>query len=339
MHAGNRFTVREVIFWTRRDIYVFLLISTIPTVLYEIVGFTWIGLTWVPIALVGTAVAFLVGFKNNASYDRLWEGRKIWGAIVNASRTWGVMSRDFVTLRLNESGTTEDELKHIHRRLINRHIAWLAALRFQLRERRQWEGNYHGSNKEFRQFYNVIEQEQSLDAELQKYLEPDELKYLEKKKNKASQLLSLQSIELKKLREAELIEDFRHMEMMGVISKLYEYQGMSERIKNFPYPRQFATINSYFVWLFILLVPFGMVQEFEKMGTAFVWLTIPFGTLISWIFHTMERIGEATENPFEGGANDVPITSISRSIEIDLLQMLEEEQLPENIEVQNNILM
>jgi ion channel-forming bestrophin family protein len=307
--------------------------------LYGFAGFTWIGLPWVPIALVGTAVAFLVGFKNNASYDRLWEGRKIWGAIVNASRTWGIMTRDFITLRLDESRTTEDELKLIHRRLINRHIAWLAALRFQLREKRNWEGIYHGSNKEFRKFFNVVEQEQDLDDELKKYLEPDELKYLENKKNRASQILSLQSKELKKLREMDLIEDFRHMEMVNVISKLYEYQGMSERIKNFPYPRQFATINSYFVWLFILLVPFGMVQEFEKMGPAFVWLTIPFGTLISWIFHTMERIGEATENPFEGGANDVPITSISRSIEIDLLQMLEEEQLPQNIDVQNNILM
>jgi putative membrane protein len=57
-----------------------------------------------------------------------------------------------------------------------------------------------------------------------------------------------------------LIEDFRHMEMQNVLVELYAFQGKSERIKNFPYPRQYATLNSIFLflWIFIVLVAFGV---------------------------------------------------------------------------------
>nr|BCU02023.1 hypothetical protein [synthetic construct] len=112
-----------------------------------------------------------------------------------------------------------------------------------------------------------------------------------------------------------------------------------ERIKTFPYPRQFATVNRIFVWLFILLVPAGMLPEFEKLGGRLIWLTIPFCVIVSWVFHTMEKVGESTENPFEGGFNNIPTAAISRTIEIDLRDMLDESDLPEPIEPIKNVLM
>ena len=115
-------------------------------------------------------------------------------------------------------------------------------------------------------------------------------------------------------------------------------QGVSERIKNFPYPRQYATLNLYFIKIFICLVPLGMLQEFEKMGGNLIWLSIPFSALSSWIFTTLEKIGESTESPFEGSANDVPITAMSRAIEIDLREMLHEDEIPEALKPMNNIL-
>lgn len=109
MHAGRRFTLREVLWWTRRDIYWFLFLAIVPTVLYEVVGWTWLTIPWVPIALVGTAVAFITSFKNNASYDRLWEARQIYGAIVNSSRSWGIMVLDFVSAKHTKGALTDDE--------------------------------------------------------------------------------------------------------------------------------------------------------------------------------------------------------------------------------------
>ena len=158
------------------------------------------------------------------------------------------------------------------------------------------------------------------------------------KSNKATQIIALQSAHLKRLLELGLIEDFRHMEMQKILIELYNLQGASERIKNFPYPRQYATINLYFIKIFILLLPMGMLQEFEKFGSHYIWLTVPFSILCGWIFTTMEKIGEASESPFEGSANDVPITSISRTIEIDLREMLDDENVPVPIKPFNNII-
>ncbi len=94
-----------------------------------------------------------------------------------------------------------------------------------------------------------------------------------------------------------------------------------------------------FVRLFNGLVPFGMLGEFAKLGEGFVWLTIPFSALAAWVFMMMERIGESSENPFEGSANDVPITAMTRTIEIDLREMLGEQDIPKPLQPQNNILM
>jgi len=77
MYIKRIFPVKTVLKWTRRDIYLFLLIGAIPVVLFDIVGLKWLHVPWLPLGVLGTAISFLISFKNNASYDRLWEARKI----------------------------------------------------------------------------------------------------------------------------------------------------------------------------------------------------------------------------------------------------------------------
>lgn len=327
MHAGSRYTLKEFLLWTRRDIYVLLILAIIPTVLYQCFGLTWIAIPWVPITMIGTAAAFIVGFKNTQTYNRLWEARQIYGAIVNTSRAWGIMARDCVSQP--EANQT----------LIYRHIAWLTALRFQLREPRTWENTNKSYNKEYRRFYSVPEQETKLEDELSKFLSEEEKAYILSKKNRATHLIGLQSKQLKTLKEQGFIDSLSYIEMENLLVNLYEQQGKCERIKNFPYPRQFASINLFFIRLFVVIVPFGLLNEFQKLGEYAIWLNIPFSLLVTWVFSSMERVGESTENPFEGGANDVPISSMSRTIEIDLREMLDEKDLPPAITPMNNILM
>lgn len=328
MHSGRNYSLKEFIFWTRRDIYVLLLLSVIPTVLFQIIGCKWIAIPWVPIALIGTAAAFIVGFKNTQTYNRLWEARQIYGAIVNSSRSWGIMVRDFI----------KDD-KSVHQELIYRHCAWLTAMRYQLREPRSWENMTKSYNIEYRKFFRVLESEIPLEDELKKYLSSEELQYTLSKKNRATQLIALQSKHLKELHEGGKIDPFEYVELEKRLTDLYDQQGKCERIKNFPYPRQFASINLFFIWLFVFLLPFGILNEFNKLGEHAVWLTIPFSVVVSWVFTSMEKVGESTENPFEGGANDVPITAMSRTIEIDLRDMLDETNLPQPLAPINNILM
>lgn len=335
MHAGRSYTLKEFLFWTRRNLYWLLAINTGVTILYEVVGLTWIGIPWVPIALLGTAAAFIAGFRNNATYARAWEARQIWGGIVNTSRTFGIMTRDFI--RSPAAGRMESNA--VHQQLIYRHIAWLTALRFQLREPRAWENVQQDYNIEYRQWYSIPEQESNLADELRKLLSVQEVDYILSKKNRATQLLAQQSKQLRELVDQEWVNNYRYVELELLLKELYEHQGKSERIKNFPYPRQFATINTLFIRLFVWLVPFGLLKEFDKLGEHIVWLTIPFGVLVSWVFMSLEQVGESTENPFEGGANDTPITSMSRTIEIDLRDMLDETNLPPATTAVNNILM
>lgn len=340
MHAGHKFTLREVLLWTRREIFIFLLIATIPTILFQLLGWRWMSIPWLPVALIGTAVAFLIGFKNNASYDRLWEARKIWGAIVNDSRTWGIQTKDFISNLAATSPASDEELQSIHRRIVYRHIAWLTALRFQLRQSKKWETMDRPDNREYRKTYSIPEWETKLEEQMEPFLSEADLNYVLTKKNRATQLLSLQSADLRLLRKRGLIEEHPYVAMERLLEHFYTHQGKCERIKNFPYPRQFATINHYFVWLFIFLVPLGMLHEVDdKLGQHMVWLTIPFTILVSWVFHTMEKIGSATENPFEGGVNDIPMAALSRTIEIDLREMLEETELPEGIQPVKDVLM
>ncbi|MBY0476064.1 MAG: hypothetical protein K2Q24_00315 [Chitinophagaceae bacterium] len=327
MHAGNQYSLKEFIVWTRRDIYALFFLAVVPTILFQLFNWHWLAIPWVPIAMIGTAAAFIVGFKNTQTYNRLWEARQIYGAIVNSSRSWGVMARDFVK---------DPAAQKI---LIYRHIAWLTALRFQLRESRKWENTEKKYNIEYKRFYIIPEKESNLEAELKALISEQDATYVLQKKNRATQLISLQSLHLKQLKEAGNIEPLNYIELQNMLVNLYEQQGKCERIKNFPYPRQFASINKFFIVLFISIVPFGLLNEFQKMGEHYVWLNIPFSMVVCWVFSSMERVGEATENPFEGGANDVPITALSRTIEIDLREMLDETELPSALQPINNILM
>lgn len=327
MHTGNHYKLSEFIIWTKRDIVILIGLATVPTLLYKVGGLEWLAIPWVPTALVGTAAAFIIGFKNTQTYNRLWEARQIWGAIVNSSRAWGIMVLHFVK---------HDE--NVKRELIYRHIAWMTALRFQLREPRTWENMDKANNKEYQRFYTVAERNTKLEEELAKYLSTGELTYLLTKKNRATQTITLQSKQLMDLKKAGAIDAFEYVEMERRLADLYDQQGKCERIKNFPYPRQFSSIGLFFTWLFACMLPFGMLNEFGKLGPDLVWLTIPFSVIVSWVFTCMERVGEATANPFEGSANDVPVTALCRTIEIDLRDMLDEKELPLPITPTNMIL-
>ena len=339
MHSGNHYKLKELLMWTRRDIYALLALAVVPTVLYKVLGFYWLAIPWQPVAVLGTAAAFIVGFRNNATYDRAWEARKIYGAIVNSSRSWGLMVKDFIRAT-PENLISDEEVRLISKQLVYRHIGWLTAMRYQLRQPRPWETMAQPHNVEFRRtHYKIAECDvENMEPELRKYMTNEEVAYIMKKKNRATQIIALQSKQLRELSEQGLIENNRYVAMQAMLTDLYDQQGKCERIKNYPYPRQFATLNKFFITLFVLMMPFGMLQVFHEMSDYMIWFTIPFSALVGWVFTTLEKIGESTENPFEGNANDVPITALSRTIEIDLRDMLDEENLPEPVQPAGSIL-
>ncbi len=305
----------------------------------------WMVIPWLPLSVIGTAVAFYVGFKNNSAYDRLWEARKIWGAIINGSRTWGSTTKAFLSNQFRSENYSEAELDAHRKKLIYRHIGWLYALRSQLLIPAPWEHINQGRHmsrmikKRVKNFGVGLLGDEVSEFELKQFLPHEEYDRLIHYKNTATQIIDQQSQDLKQLRKDDIIDDFRHMEMQKLLGDFYTFQGQCERIKKFPLPRQYGSMSLVFVGIFIFLLPLGMVSEFAKLGDFGVWLSIPFTVLVGWIYVMMELIGDYSENPFEGLGNDIPMLSLCRTIEIDLREMLGETELPEAIQPINGVLM
>jgi ion channel-forming bestrophin family protein len=158
MKIGKSYKLTEFLAWTRRKIYVLLVMAVIPVVLYKVFGQKWIAAPWSVAVLLGTAASFIVGFKNAQTYNRTVEAQQVWTAIAGTSRYWGLISRDFPTTQTSSKA------------LIYRHLAWLTALRYQLRGgSRVWETANSKANAEYqKKFYSVPEKETALEAELRK---------------------------------------------------------------------------------------------------------------------------------------------------------------------------
>lgn len=333
MYVKRIYPVKLTFYWSRKNLIIPGLISAIYVSAFVFLDLKWMMLPWLPISLIGVAVAFFLGFKNNSSYDRLWEARKIWGGIVNSSRTWGMMARNHPSNQFRSQNHPPEDLDAISKRLIYRHIAWLTALRHQLRLPKTWEHHSAGDNAG-REMLGVVEFKEKIEDALQPHLSPEELAYTLGKKNRATTLVALQARDLQTLCEDRTIDEFRHNQMTALLEELYTLQGKSERIKNFPFPRQYATFNIIAVWMFVILMPLGMITAFAELIADtglhewWMWIVVPFSAIVGWVFFTMDMIGEFSENPFEGLWNDIPITALSRTIEIDLLEMIDETDLP-----------
>jgi ion channel-forming bestrophin family protein len=294
-----------------------------------------LGLPTLPITILGTAVAFSVGFKNNSSYDRLWEARRIWGSIVNNSRTFSIFVLDYIQPK-NESDTEGVHL--LQRELILRHIAYINALRVQLRRNKVFN-NLNSETASKLVVDSNLAENLPTNEELAKFLSKEEAESMSKMANAATQLMRKQSEMIAEAHKKHYIDKFGQVEFGRLFANFYDQQGACERIKSFPYPRQFAYFSKVFVIILVILLPFGMLNEFQKLGDMKIWLTIPAHAIVSWVFVTMELVGDNSENPFENSINDVPMTAICRTIEIDLRQMLGETDLPPRITPNNDILM
>ena len=348
MHIKKIYTATEMAWWTRFETFLFLGIITLWVAAYYFLDLGWLKIPWTPLALIGTAVAFVIGFQNNSAYGRIWEARKIWGGIVNTSRTFGMFVQDMLTNEHTNAPLSEGELQHEVKNLTYRHIAWMTALRHAMRMPKPWEITVnHRTNQEWD--IGPPELDSSLEADLKPYISEEDFEYVMSKNNKQTALLYLQSHHLRKLKEQGVIWEFSFLQLESVLEEFFTLQGKSERIKNFPYPRHFATLNHFFMWIFVLLLPMALVPQFAEIGgdlatthpglsKIFVWLCIPFYVIVAWVFHTMERIGRTGENPFEGTANDVPISTIARGIEIDLRQNLGEskDEIPAQFPVRHH---
>ena len=328
MYTKKNYSFFMTFNWSKKPFFLGLVYAVVIHVLLYSLNLNF-ALPWQPITIIGIAVAFYLGFKNNSSYDRTWEARKIWGGIVNSSRTFGAAVVAFI------NGPDDTKVKQ---ELIYRHTAWLITLRHQLRLSRPWEH----TNKRLNKIYPseiCDDYSNKLENELKPYIGEQEIKLIDSKSNGATQILAIQAKRLQQLRNEGYFEDFRHMEFHQLITAFYTDQGKAERIKNFPFPRQYASTALWLTVVFSAFVPFGLEDIFKNYQSWGYWIAPVLSAIIIWVFFLMEKIGDYSENPFEGTYNDVPITSIARGIEIDLREMIDDNNIPAPTETVNGFLM
>lgn len=210
---------------------------------------------FLPVASIGTAVAFYVGFKNNQAYDRLWEARRLWGGITNTSRTLTAL---FISL-------IDDKSKQ--RAFLNRHIAYINILRLQLRKTIPWatnRENYH------QQIISASDEIKEFDIAIKELFDKlDKAEIFEKVKHRgniANYTLKYQFEVITKLKREKIIDDYEHSDLTKLLAELYNLQGGCERIKTTPLFRQYSLFSRIFVQLFIFLLPFALLTEMSKFG-------------------------------------------------------------------------
>jgi putative membrane protein len=315
-----------------RPLLFYALLNLVAVLVYDRLGLTGVAIPFLPVATIGTAVAFYVGFKNNSSYERLWEARRIWGSIATASRAWAMLVCD--VLGAKRGDVDSEEVAGLRRELVHRQIAWAHCLRLQLRERGAWpcERNLRRNQVDVaRRARGHEATDAQLESVLIRLVPSEEAHRLCHRGNRALHLLRNQSRRLTEFKYSGLLDDFEHSDLEKLVLEGLAQQGAAERIKSFPFPRQYAYFSGLFVIIFLVLLPFSLLAEMSHLPGSPTWLTIPFCLLISWVFTTMEQVGDSSEDPFENGINDVPMTAICTEIEIELRSLLGDQELPERV--------
>ena len=235
-----------------------------------------------PLPLLGSALVLLVGIRNNNAYARWWEARTLWGSTVNASRS---IARQ-VTGFLDETPKSVA----LKRRVLNRQIAYAHALRCHLRR-------------------------QSPCPELQHFLTPTEIAEVEGHANLPNAILSGTMHLLADASRGGYLSEFRQVQIEEQMVALSNAQGGMERIKNTPLPRQYTFFPRLFVRVFCVLLPVGLVD-----GLGY-WTPLA-SAVVGFMLLAIEQVGEDLQDPFDNSEHDVPLSAITRTIEIDLQQAM-----------------
>lgn len=258
----------------------------------------FIELPALPMTLLGSALALFLGFRNNHAYQRWWEARTLWGAMVNASRSFGRSA-----FHLVDKSAASRELRHT---LVTRQIAYVHALRCHLRRQPNFE-------------------------EIAEFLPSAEVEELQSVANVPNAILNETAAMVAEAADKGWIDSIRRVQIESLFVDMSNAQGGMERIKNTPLPREYDYFPTFFTQLFCVLLPIGLVDGLTVY-------TPMASFIVGFMMLAMDRVGADLQNPFDNRAHDVPLTSICRTIQIDLEQLRGEKAVVAPVRPVENVL-
>jgi putative membrane protein len=259
-----------------------LLWDIVVTLTYVYLPHPWLDLPALPLSLMGSALALFLGFRNNNAYNRWWEARTLWGAMVNTSRSYGRQVFHLID--------KHPESERFRRDLAHRQIAYVNALRCHLRR-------------------------QPNTQEICDFLPDEELRRLHGVANAPNAILNETAALVAEARRHGWLDSIRATQIESSLVEMSNAQGGMERIKNTPLPREYDYYPTLFVHIFCILLPIGLVDSLTIY-------TPMASTIVGFMLLAMDQIGADLQDPFENRAHDVPLTALCRTIQIDLEQLI-----------------
>jgi len=253
-----------------------------------------ITLTTIPFSLIGLPIAIFLGFRNNAAYDRFWEGRKLWGELVHKCRS---LSRQCLALiDYAAPATSADGLADLRVRMIYRAVAFAQATRDLLRANES-------------------------DAGMLQLLQQDEFAQMERAANKPNFLMLKMGMDLRLCIKEGRIDPCLAASIDATMSAMTAAGASCERVRNTPIPFSYTLLLHRTAYIYCFLLPFGLVDSIGYMTPIVV-------AIVAYTFFGLDALGDEIEEPFGIDANDLPLDAICRAIEIDLRESLQEPNLP-----------
>jgi putative membrane protein len=311
MIIKRTFDPRKVATYVWKDVVLALGIAAAVYAAVALLGWSVVALSFAPIGLLGSALSIFLAFRANTSFARWGEAAQAWAAITAASRIFGRLVVTFTDAHRHTPQYDEAAAEAFKHEMVYRQIAWVNALRLQLRGQSDWR-------------------------EVERFLPEADATALRQQPSKPLYLMQRQGQRIYNAMASGTLQGFDSFQIEGQLAVLAAQQAVCERIKAIPIPRQYDYFTRVFVRVFVVLLPFFLIKTLAGDGAA--WLVIPLTGVIAFLFTVIERTGAVNEDPFENRITDVPISAACREIERDLRLVLGETDVPPRLEPQDGYL-
>lgn len=232
--------------------------------------------------LLGFAISMLLVFRTNTAYDRWWEGRKLWGSLVNGSRNLAIKLSAFLP-------ETEAAQRSFFLKII-------PAFAFAL------HNHLHSEKVRIELFEEDHEHKHIFDS-------------IDQKKHIPNQIALLMMQHVQKLHKEGKITGEQLIVLNTELPLFTDICGACERIKNTPIPFSYSVFIKKFIFFYIMTLPFGYVFN---LG----YLVVPVVVFVFYVLASLELIAEEIEDPFGGDANDVPTIKLAQNIQRNIADIL-----------------
>ncbi|MEO1337559.1 MAG: bestrophin family protein [Myxococcota bacterium] len=289
---ASRGSIWRLLYWQWQRTLTFAGAAILVVIAHDYLFIDQLSLPTLPLAVVGAAIGIFVSFRTNSCYDRWWEGRKLWGRLINTSR-------HFSSQVLNYLPAGNDGPSEVQMGLIRRHVAYVHVLRCVLRG-----------------------QDALADKDVQQYITDQEKVDLAQKSNQNHLLLTTQGRILTDIVQREGLDERRLQSFDESLRALLDIQGGCERIKKTPFPRGYEFIANRLVRYYSFLFPMAIV---DQLG----WFTVPISLLVTLSFALISEVGRVLEDPFTMFYNGLPLTAMAKTIERNVLEAAGAKELPD----------